>query len=134
MTRGVNAMNSIARGFLISAIVYGVLGMLLGLEMGITHNHGQMPTHAHILVIGWVSFFLFGLYYLQFGKVTSRALSLVHFWMAQCALIALVIGLWLIYSGRNQYDPIAAVASIAYALSFLVFAAAAVPVLWTRRD
>ena len=127
-------MHSVARGFLISAIVYGVLGMLLGLHMGITHNHGQMPTHAHIMVIGWVSFFLFGIYYLQFGKVTSRALSLTHFWLAQCAFIALVTGLWLIYSGRNQFEPVAAVSSIAYALSFLVFAAAALPVFWARRD
>lgn len=129
-----NAMNGIARGFLVSAVVYGLLGMLLGLHMGITHNHGQMPTHAHIMVIGWVSFFLFGLYYLQFGKATSRTLSVIHFWMAQCAFIALVIGLWLIYSGRNQYGPIAAVSSIAYALSFLVFATAAVPVFWARKD
>lgn len=127
-------MNSVARIFFVSAIVYGVLGMALGLHMGITHNHGQMPTHAHIMVIGWVSFFLFGLYYLHFGKVTPRALSLAHLWIAQCAFIALVIGLGLIYSGRNQYEPIAAISSIVYAVSFLVFAAAAVPVLWKRVD
>lgn len=134
---GTNAgdeMTCVARGFLISAIAYGVVGMLLGLHMGITHNHGQMPTHAHILVIGWVSFFLFGIYYLQFGKVTSRALALVHFWMAQAAFIGLVTGLWLIYSGRNQFEAIAAVSSTAYALSFLVFVAAAVPVLWAHKD
>jgi cbb3-type cytochrome oxidase subunit 1 len=125
-------MNGIARGFLISAITYGVLGMLLGLHMGITHNHGQMPTHAHIMVIGWVSFFLFGIYYLQFGKITSRALSLVHFWTAQAAFVALASGLWLIYSGRNQFEPVAAISSTAYALSFLVFAAAALPVFWRR--
>ena len=33
-----------------------------------------------------------------------------------------------------QYEPIAAVSSIVYAVSFLVFAAAAVPVLWKRVD
>src|SRR5690349_9500297 len=49
-TRGYG-MNAIARGFLVSAVVYGLLGMLLGLQMGISHNHGQMPTHAHIMVI-----------------------------------------------------------------------------------
>jgi cbb3-type cytochrome oxidase subunit 1 len=127
-------MNGIARGFLVSAVAYGLLGMLLGLHMGITHNHGQMPTHAHIMVIGWVSFFLFGIYYLQFGQATSRTLSVIHFWLAQCAFVALVTGLWLIYSGRNQYEPVAAVSSTAYALSFLVFAAASIPVFWARKD
>src|ERR1044072_9020407 len=127
-------MNGIARGFLVSAVAYGLLGMLLGLHMGITHNHGQMPTHAQIMVIGWVSFFLFGIYYLQFGQATSRTLSVIHFWVAQCAFVALVTGLGVIYRGRNQYEPVAAVSSIAYALSFLVFAAAAIPVFWARKD
>jgi uncharacterized protein involved in response to NO len=127
-------MNGIAKGFLITAIVYGLLGMLLGLEMAISHNHGQRPTHAHIMVIGWLSFFAFGLFYLHFGKAMSRVLSLVHFGLAQCALIGLIIGLLLIYSGKTQYEPIAAVSSIGYALSFLVFAVAAIPMLWSRSD
>lgn len=131
---GGNAANGIAKGFFISAIVYGLLGMLMGLEMAISHNHGQMPTHAHTMVIGWVSFSLFGFYYCHLGKATSRVLSLIHLWMAQCALIGFIIGLWLIYSGNTQYEPIAAVSSIVYALSFLVFAAAAIPVLWARME
>ena len=70
----------------------------------------------------------FGFYYFQFGKAVSRTLSLLHFWMAQCALIGLIIGLLLVYSGKTQYEPIAAVSSIAYALSFLVFAVTAAPI------
>ena len=123
------AMNEIAKRFFISSIVYGLLGMLLGLSMAISSDHGQMPTHAHIMVIGWVSFSLFGFYYLQFGKAMRRTLSLVHFWMAQASMASLAIGLWLHYSGRPQFEPVAAVSAIAYALSFLVFAVAVIPVL-----
>ena len=126
-------MSGIARGFFIASIVYGLLGMLLGLEMGISHNHGQMPTHAHVMVIGWVSFSLFGFYYVHFGAAMSRPLSLLHSWMAQISLVALVVGLWLFYAGKTQYEMIAAVSSIAYAVSFLVFAVAAIPVLWARK-
>jgi hypothetical protein len=127
-------MNSIAKRFFFSSIFYGLLGMLLGLEMAITNNHGQMPTHAHIMVVGWVSFSLFGFYYLQFGKAAPRGLSQLHFWMAQCALVGMVIGLWLVYSGKTQYEPIAAVSAITYALSFLVFAAVAIPVLRAYKE
>ena len=87
-----------------------------------------MPTHAHTMVVGWLSFSLFGFCDFQFGKAVSRTLSLLHFWMAQCALIGLIIGLLLVYSGKTQYEPIAAVSSIAYALSFLVFAVTAAPI------
>ena len=127
-------MNCVAKGFFITAIVYALLGMLMGLEMAISHNHGQMPTHAHTLVIGWLSFSLFGFYYSQFGKAMPRVLSLIHFWMAQAALIGLIIGLRLIYSGQSQFEPIAAVSSIGYALSFVVFAVAAIPVLWASKE
>lgn len=127
-------MSSIARGFFITAIAYGVLGMLLGLQMAITQDHGQRPTHAHILVIGWVSFFLFGLFYLHFGRAVSRTLARVHFWMAEVALAGIIVGLWLIYSGRPQYEPIAAVSAITYALSFIVFAVVAIPVLQAQTE
>lgn len=127
-------MNGIAKGFFISAIIYGLLGMLLGLHMAISDDHGQMPTHAHIMVIGWVSFFLFGFFYFQFGKSVPRALSLVHFWMAQCSLAGLAVGLWLFYSGRTQFEPVAAASATAYALSFLVFAVTAIPLLRAHKE
>ena len=123
-------MTAVAKGFLVSAIGYGLLGMLLGLQMAITQDHGQMPTHAHIMVIGWVSFFLFGLFYLRLGRTVNEWLAVLHFWVAQLSLIFLMVGLWLVYSGRPQYEPIAAVSSIAYAVSFGLFAVAAIPVIW----
>jgi hypothetical protein len=55
-----------------------------------------------------------------------KVLALVHLWLAQVSLAVLVIGLYLIYSGKTQFDPLAAIGSMAYAVSFLVFAAGAV--------
>jgi hypothetical protein len=123
-----------AKGFLTSAIVYGLLGMLLGLQMAISHDHGQRPTHAHIMVIGWVSFFLFGLFYLHYGKAVRQWLAQLHFWLAQVSMFGLMIGLWPLYSGQTKYEPVAAVSSIGYATSFLVFSLAALPVVWSRGD
>ena len=45
-------MRGFAKAFFASAVVYGLLGMLLGLDMGIRHDHVELPTHAHILVVG----------------------------------------------------------------------------------
>ena len=122
-------MTVITKGFFIAAVIYGLLGMILGLQMAITHDHGQMPTHAHIMVIGWVSFFLFGLFYLQFGERVNGTLARLHFWLAQISMVGLMIGLWLNYSGRTEYEPIAALSSIAYAVSFVLFAGTALPVI-----
>lgn len=115
-------MQGLGKAFFVSALVYGVLGMLLGLHMGITEDHGQMPTHAHIMVIGWASFAIFGLFYAAYEPVVPRRIALAHFWLAQVSFAVLTVGLWLIYSGRPQFGPVAAISSMAYAASFLVFA------------
>jgi hypothetical protein len=118
-------MRSIARNFFVSAIVYGMLGMLLGLAMAMRHDHGQLPTHAHIMVIGWLSFAIFGFFYALLGGAVPRRLALTHFWLAQVSLAVLVAGLGLYYAGETQFEPLAAIGSIGYAVSFFVFAFAA---------
>jgi hypothetical protein len=125
-------MQGLGRAFFVSALLYGVLGMLLGLDMGIRHDHGQMPTHAHIMVIGWLSFAVFGLFYASYDHAVPKVLAKLHFWLAQVSLAGLVIGLWLIYSGKTQFEPVAAISSIAYAASFLVFAVVALSAIRTR--
>jgi hypothetical protein len=119
-------MSHLGRAFFTSALIYGALGMALGLDMAMRHNHGQMPTHAHIMVVGWLSFAVFGLFYMTHGDRVSRLLARLHFWLAQLSFAGLVVGLWLIYSGRTQFEPVAAVSSLAYAASFLLFAVVAI--------
>jgi hypothetical protein len=118
--------------FFASAILYGVAGMVLGLHMAISHDHGQMPTHAHIMVIGWLSFFAFGIFYHLFRDAEARKLARVHFWLAQLSMLGLAIGLGLTYGGQTHLEPIAAISAIGYAISFLVFAVVAWPVLFER--
>ena len=40
------------RKFVISALCYAMLGMLLGIYMAATQDHGQFVTHAHIMLVG----------------------------------------------------------------------------------
>jgi hypothetical protein len=118
-------MRGIAKAFFATAIVYGILGMVLGLQMAMTHDHGQLPTHAHIMVIGWVSFAIFGLFYHLLGAGVPRWLGLTHLWLAQVSLAGLVVGLYFHYAGQPQFEPLAAIGSMGYAVSFLLFAVAA---------
>ena len=66
------------------------------------------------MVIGWVSFFLFGLFYLHFGQSVRQWLAVMHFVVAEVSLLGLTIGLWLLYSGETQYEPVAAISSPAH--------------------
>ena len=122
-------MTGLARGFFVSAILYSLLGFMLGLQMAMSHDHAQLPTHAHIMVIGWLSFAVFGFFYHLFGAAAAPLLSKIHFWLAQASFAVLTAGLWLYYGGGAEYEPVAAIGAMSYAASFLVFAAAAWPVL-----
>ncbi len=46
-----------------AAVVMVIAGMIWGIAMGITQDHSTLPAHAHLNRLGWVSLFLFGIYY-----------------------------------------------------------------------
>jgi len=106
--------------------------MALGLHMAIGHDHGQLVTHAHIMVGGWLSLAIFGFFYALLGETVPRWLARAHFWLAQVSLAVLVAGLYLYYAGQTQYEPLAAIGALGYAASFLLFAAAAFTALRER--
>jgi drug/metabolite transporter (DMT)-like permease len=118
-------MHGIAKVFFASAVVYGLLGMVLGLDMAMRHDHGELPTHAHIMVVGWVSFAIFAFFYHLLGDGVPRWLALAHVWLAQVSTAVMIAGLWLFYGGSTQYEPAAAIGALGYAASFVLFAVAA---------
>jgi cbb3-type cytochrome oxidase subunit 1 len=123
-------MTGVASRFFASAIVYIILGMALGLVMGITQDHAQMPTHAHILVVGWVTFAIYGFFYHTFPEAARNRLANVHFWLAEISLVVLLIGLALIFGGRPETgDPFAAIGSIGVLASTVLFAVIAWPIV-----
>lgn len=122
-------MTGLASRFFGSALIFAILGMSLGLAMGMTQDHAQMPTHAHILVIGWVSFAIFGFFYHLFPEAAATKLAATHFWLAEASLVVLVFGLFQIFSGNPSGDPFAAAGSIGLLTSTILFAVIAWPVL-----
>ncbi|AGK58459.1 hypothetical protein HYPDE_33933 [Hyphomicrobium denitrificans 1NES1] len=123
-------MTGIAGRFFTSAIIYIILGMTLGLVMGMTKDHTQMPTHAHILVIGWVTFAIYGFFYHTFPDTAASRLANVHFWLAEISLVVLLAGLLMIFGGRAETgDPFAAIGSFGVLVSTILFAVIAWPVV-----
>jgi hypothetical protein len=48
-------MKSFDRQYLIWALSYGAAGMALGIYMAASHDHGEFVTHAHIMLVGFVT-------------------------------------------------------------------------------
>jgi hypothetical protein len=127
-------MKGLSARFFGSAVVYGIAGMTLGNVMGISGDHSQLTTHAHIMLIGWVSFALFGLFYQQFSERNGGLLPQLHFWLAQAGYLILIAGLFLIFSDSpGSGEPLAAIGSVAYLASMILFGFVALPVIAARR-
>jgi hypothetical protein len=123
-----------ARVFFAGSIGFGIIGMLLGLAMAISQDHSAMPAHAHILVIGWLSFAVFGFFYHLFPVVASSLAARIHCWLATISAPLLFLGVYLVVTGNPAIEPLAASSAIAYALSFVAFAWAAWPVIFPTAD
>ena len=79
--------------FLRLAVVFIVLGVCLGYWMGMTHDFTLSPVHAHTNLLGWVSMFLYGLFYRAVPGAAAGLLPKVHAVLAILGLPIMMVGL-----------------------------------------
>lgn len=123
-------MQGAARNFFSLAILYAIGGLMLGLHMSITHDHGQMPVHAHTMVAGWLMSAVFAFFYHLFPVVGRSRLAAVHFWLQGASGIGLVVGLYFLLSGNVAVEPVVAISSIGFFAGTLLFAWIALSAIW----
>ncbi len=123
-------MKGAARLFFTLAIVYIVIGMAVGLKMGMSQDHGEMPTHAHIMLVGWVTSALVAYFYHQLPAANASRLALVHFALHTVGSVVMVFSLWQIYGGNPSFEPGAGIGSIAFLLGMILFAYISLQQVW----
>jgi cbb3-type cytochrome oxidase subunit 1 len=123
-------MQGVARNFFTLAIAYAIFGMLLGLSMAMSQNHDQMPTHAHIMVLGWVMSSVFAFFYHLVPAARASRLAQVHFWLAAVSGVGLVVGLFFMIGGNPSIEPFVAACSMAFFAATLLFAWIALGAMW----
>jgi putative Mn2+ efflux pump MntP len=104
-----------------AAVLLVITGMLWGIVMGISEDHSSMPAHAHLNLLGWVSLFLFGIYYHLHPAIDRSSLASLQVWVWIAGTIVMTIGVALVHSGHAIGDPIAAVSSLVVVADMLVF-------------
>lgn len=77
-----------------AAAVFGLIGAALGAHMAGSGSYQLRPIHAHILVVGWLSLFSWGVYYRLFC-IRAQKLAALHTYTALIGTIGLTSGMWL---------------------------------------
>lgn len=109
--------------FIRASVIYAIAGMALGIHMAATHDHGQMPTHAHLMLLGWVGMTIYAVFYRLWPEAADGLLPKIHAIVAHAGLIALIAALYIIYGGDVATgEPIASVSSMAVFANTVLFA------------
>jgi drug/metabolite transporter (DMT)-like permease len=103
------------------AVLMVVAGMIWGLIMAISEDHSAMPAHAHLNLLGWVSLFLFGIFYHLHPAIDRSRTAVVQVGIWIVGTIILTIGVGLVHTGHPIGDPIAAGGSLIVFAGMLLF-------------
>jgi hypothetical protein len=104
------------------AVLFVIAGMAMGIGMAASQDHSIMPAHAHLNLLGWVSLFLFGIYYEKRPALDTSRLALIQVGLWSVGTVILTIAVAAIHLGYTAFDPVAGVASIMVLIGMLIFA------------
>jgi len=104
------------------AVLFVIVGMAMGIAMAMSQDHSAMPAHAHLNLLGWVSLFLFGIYYERRPALDRSRLALIQVGVWSSGTVLLTIGVAAVHMGYAAAEPIAAISSIIVLAAVLLFA------------
>lgn len=108
--------------FFRAAVIYALLGMGGGIYMAASHDHSLAPAHAHFLLLGWVSMFLYGVFY-KLHPAAQGTLAAWQWWIANIGLLIMVAGIALIVTGAPaRGEPLAGIGALINITGMALFA------------
>ena len=113
-------MRGVSRWFFGLAIINIIIGMAWGIQMAATNNHTLAPAHAHLNLIGWVSFAIIGIYYHLIPNAADGLMAKVHFLVAAAGLVLIVPGI--VQAHQQSGETLAKIGAILTLLGMVIFA------------
>jgi hypothetical protein len=104
-----------------AAVLMAVAGIIWGIVMAVSRDHSAMPAHAHLNLLGWVSLFLFGVFYHLHSAVDRSRAALVQVIAWIIGTTILTFGVGLLHTGHDIGTPFAAAGSFTVLISMLLF-------------
>ncbi|WP_201835560.1 hypothetical protein [Microvirga zambiensis] len=104
------------------AVLFVIAGMAMGIGMAMSQDHSIMPAHAHLNLLGWVSLFLFGIYYERRPALDASRLAKIQVAIWSIGTVVLTIAVAALHLGYMAFDPVAAIASLTVLAAMVMFA------------
>lgn len=104
------------------ALLYMLVGLILGLAMAISHDWKLMSVHSHLLLLGWVTMAISGVFYIVEPRCANRRLAVLHFWGHNIGLPVMLVSLGFVQYGHGAAAPVIGVGATIVLASLVVFA------------
>ncbi|MBL0103355.1 MAG: cytochrome-c oxidase, cbb3-type subunit I [Bacteroidetes bacterium] len=151
ITEKFNYDNKIVRNFAVATMIWGIVGMLVGLIVALQLtspkfnfapwlNFGRIrPLHTNAVIFAFVGNAMFmGVYYslqrLLKARLFSDVLSKIHFWGWQLIIVSAALTLPFGFTTSKEYAELEWPIDIAIALIWVVFAINFFGTIFTRRE
>jgi hypothetical protein len=92
-------MKTVDSTYVVIGALWLLIGMIVGVVMGASHNFQFMPLHAHMNLVGFACHSIFGLVYRQWPSMKASGLASLQFWMFVLATPITLVGLYFTLSG-----------------------------------
>jgi len=83
------------------AALYSLIGALIGSDMAGKEDYSMTPVHAHILVVGWLTLFAYGIFYYVFKEIGMVRTAKLQAWAALIGGGLMPFGMLAYYKAEN---------------------------------
>jgi len=115
-------MPRISQLYFKTAVIFLIVGIVMGLNMAISQDHSVIGAHAHCNLLGWVTMALFGGYHALNPQRAEKRIAVIQYYVYTAGITLMVPALYLMLQGNTAMEPLVALASIITFVGVLLFA------------
>jgi len=85
------------------AAVYSLIGAMIGSDLAGRKDYSMVPGHAHILVVGWLTLFAYGIFYYVFKEISMTRTAKLHAWTSLLGGGLMPLSMLIYYKTENTF-------------------------------
>jgi len=115
-------MPKLSKIFFRTAIVFLLVGIVMGLAMSISGRHNVTGAHAHANLLGWVTMAIFGVYYALAPAKAETRLAMIQYGVYTLGVLIMIPSLYFLLLGNPAIEPLVALGSLITFAGVILFA------------
>lgn len=113
-------MSNYAKWLIRISAVYSLIGALIGSDLAGRKDYSMVPGHAHILVVGWLTLFAYGIFYYVFKEVSMQKTAKLHAWTSLLGGGLMPLSMLIYYKSENTLTTLMFISTAAVLLLAII--------------